>query len=260
MARSGPAKRLENLPDHGRKRDRRCREIIAAVGKHGGELRQVLPRTRRRPRRREGTASRDEDVAGRQRRAGIDQQDDALGQWRRPCQAFADARHEGGAPGKTHRHIGAKLRGEIEQLLFGHRHPPELDKLTQRRSGIGRAAAQPGCDGYMFDEADRGARRHARPVGQQACRLEHQVVGLSSQCPGQRPVEAEREAVVRPRLDLIGQIDESHEGVEQMVAVVAAADDVQPEIDLGMRRPHQIDPVFDPGAAQPPCLASAGFS
>ena len=41
-----------------------------------------------------------------------------------------------------------------------------------------------------------------------------------------------------------------------MVAVVAAADDVQPEIDLGMRRPHQHRPVRGSAAL----LASAGFS
>ena len=34
-ARRVRPKRLENLADHGRQRDRRCREIVAAVGKHG---------------------------------------------------------------------------------------------------------------------------------------------------------------------------------------------------------------------------------
>src|SRR5918993_5099606 len=44
-----------------------------------------------------------------------------------------------------------------------------------------------------------------------------------------------------------------------MVAVVAAADDVQPEIDLGMRRPHPIDPCIRSGRGSAALLGFRGL-
>jgi len=88
----------------------------------------------------------------------------------------------------------------------------------------------------MLDETDCGARRHPCPVGQQARCLQHQIVGLSRQRTRQRSIETERQAVVVPCFDLIGQVDEGHKRVELMVAVITAADDVQPRFVDGNRR------------------------
>ena len=196
------AERLENLADRG------ASEIAAAV--------RSLPRSARTPA--SSARSRHGRGAGRAaenapRRAaktsrvgsaspGLTSRTAHVGQRRRPGQAFADAGDEGGAAGKAHRHVGAQARREIEQLLFGHRHPPEVDELTQRRGGIGRSAAQARRHGYMLDEADRGARRHACPVGQQARRLQHQIVGLSRQrrrASGPSTIERQAIGMAAPR-------------------------------------------------------------
>ena len=88
----------------------------------------------------------------------------------------------------------------------------------------------------------RGARRHAGAAGQLARRLKHEIVRITVERGSRGARDGQRQGWPGGDLDLVGEVGEGNQRVEQVIAVGAAADDVQPEIDLGARERHACCP------------------
>ena len=197
-----PARLSSTRRDGGLEGDCRRRQIVAAIGQKGRETAEVAPAGRRGTGRRERPLPGGEDVAASASGgAGIDQQHRAGRQRRRRQQALADARDQRRPAGQAHRHVGTQARGEIEQLLLRHRHPPQVEQRSQRGRGIGRAAAQAG--GHRNVLGERGSRRAATrrrdppagaPPSARDCRVRPASAArkrpVERQATGDRPADA----------------------------------------------------------------------
>ena len=219
------------------------------------KLRQIAPRPRA-PARGVGerAATRCEDLARRQRDAGIDQQDRSTAAAAAPAAGARRRRNQRGAAGQAHRHVGAQRAARSNSSSTG--------RATRQRSISARSVAaasaepppRPAATGMCL--ASRSAARGATPARSASRRaaFSTRLSASSASAGGERPVDARATGGRTAGLDLVGEVDEGDQRIEQVIAVGAAADDVQPEIDLGGRRAAAQE------RAQPPCFLSAAFS
>ncbi len=70
---------------------------------------------------------------------------------------------------------------------------------------------------------------------QGTCRSEHEIVRFGGQSAGKRACHPQRKQPCRLSVYHITDFGERHKAVKQMVAVVAAAGQMQIEVDLGWR-------------------------
>ena len=128
------------------------------------------------------------------------------------------------------RQTGTSAPRREERVGAGQRRLPEAGEEAERRGGVGGAAADAGGDRERLCQAQR---RAVAGTAQRERGAEHEVVGAGAEVAGEGAVDGEREAGGGLGLEQIAEAGEDHEAVEQVVAVGAAAGDVQREVDLG---------------------------
>ena len=143
---------------------------------------------------------------------------------------LANSLHKGIASMDKERHIGAQLqaqffkRGQIQVQV------PKLVQGQQTSGRIGRAAAHAGLGRDAFFNRDVGTRGAAGVLLQQSRSACDQVVG------GQGDVEVlARNLTVGTFFKVQGvtPVDQHENGLQQMIAIVAATRDVQKQVEFG---------------------------
>ena len=121
----------------------------------------------------------------------------------------------------------------------------------QRRRRVGRAATDPSRDRQPLGQDKAPELEALDALGERARGLQHQIVADRSGRRRGRPVDGERERAPRRKGQRVADAGEHHETLDVMVAVGAAADDAERQVDLGGR------PFGARG--RPRCSAAAGL-
>ena len=112
----------------------------------------------------------------------------------------------------------------IAQVLL-----PELAPAEERGGGVARCPTESGGGGDALAEVNAGAARMVRLIPQSSKRAQGEIVRA-----GQRiVVAAQLQISGRGQGEAIGEIDGHEDGGDLMESVVAAADHLQTEIQLG---------------------------
>ena len=122
-------------------------------------------------------------------------------------------------PPPAARSSGAKTVGAREQ--------------PQRRRRIGRAAAEAGRDRNVLLKQKAPGLEPGDALAQRGERFEHQIVGNRPACGGERPGDVERGIAARLQAERVGEVGEGHQAFKLVIAVGAAAEHAQCQIDLG---------------------------
>ena len=113
---------------------------------------------------------------------------------------------------------------------------PQPAQQPQRRRRIGRPAADAGRHRQVLVQHQMRARRHAGLRRQRPRRTQHQIVGFAGEPRGERPRHLQRQRIRRRGAQRVADPGEHDQAVQQVVAVVPAAGQVQVQVDLGRRR------------------------
>ena len=103
----------------------------------------------------------------------------------------------------------------------------------QGGAGVGRAAAEPGGDGDVLFQDKAPGLEAIDARAQRGRRLEHQIVGDGPARRGKGADDLQRRIAARLEIELVGERGESHQAFQFVIAVVAAAEHAQRQIDLG---------------------------
>jgi hypothetical protein len=155
-------------------------------------------------------------------------------------QDLADTRDPGGARRQKEGNVGAEREGDLAERRLRHRAREELRQGAEHGSGVARAPAEPGARGHALRQRDARSSRPpgalqegaGRAVGEVA-RVGRDVGVVPRDFEGDSGCLAERDlqAVCKRPLRIEGQ----EQALEEVVAVGAAADDAEPEVQLGGR-------------------------
>ena len=104
----------------------------------------------------------------------------------------------------------------------------------QNGGGIGTSAAQTGAGGDAFVNADIDAPTDAS-MHLQKCRRAHREVRLRRDVQSRKTLDAA--VSTRSQVDLIAKIQELKTGLQLVITVSTASENMQKQIDLGRRRP-----------------------
>ena len=151
-----------------------------------------------------------------------------------------------GAAGEEERHVAADRRRPARPARSSPSavgRAPRLERAVDRGGGVAAAAGEARGDGDPLVEADRerrGASSRARATARRASRRSPGGRGCRRAGPGRSP---RRGACRRPRRRIdreaqpVGQAERHHDRVQGVVAVGAATDDRERQVQLGRREP-----------------------
>ena len=147
----------------------------------------------------------------------------------RRCPASCAARIE------ADRNVGAGRAGGGRRRGSRRARDVRLGEQPQRRRRIGRAAAEAGPGRQLLDRVKRPSVRPANALGERTARstrLSATAAGL----PGGRPGTARSRLAARRKRQAVAEAGERHQAFKLMIAVGAAAEDAQRQVDLGGSR------------------------
>ena len=148
---------------------------------------------------------------------------------------FADTAHDPRARIEADRHIGAgRARRRVEVRIVA-RQAVRLGDEPQRRRRVGRTAAQPGRDRQSLVETKGAEDDRRATLGKRARRLEHEIVVALTCLRRARPVHRQPELAAARKAQSVAEVGERHQAFDLVIAVVAAAQHPQRQIDLGRR-------------------------
>ncbi|HOW44982.1 MAG TPA: hypothetical protein PK919_07400 [Candidatus Aminicenantes bacterium] len=153
-------------------------------------------------------------------------------QRRQPRQLFADPLPQRRAAAQEEGHVGAEAGGHLRQLAGGEPQAEEAVEEEQHHGGVAAAAAEAGAGRYALAHEDLQAAAQPAVLGDQA-KGAGDGVGF---VPGHArvvAVQAQPRAGALAHLHAVAEADGLEDGAQRVVAVVAAAGDLQPEVDLG---------------------------
>ena len=176
---------------------------------------------------------------GRHGDAGIDQHGRQWRQSERSRQHFADAAHDARARIEAHRHVGAgRARGLVETRIVareGRLRAPTAATPRRRRPSRRRARPRPAASCPAETRRGRGLGTARQGAG----RLEHEIVGAVAGLRRARPAHRQRSSPPGDKAQAIAEIGEHDQAFELVIAVGAAAEDPQRQIDLSRRNSRQ---------------------
>ena len=159
--------RRQKIADHGQQRAGRRLEIVAAAPQPvQARLRRCRLLAPAEPLRSDGR----EHVGGRQRLAGIDQDEVEAGQAGQRLEQLAHAPHQGGPAAQADEDVAAQPQGDRGQVRRCRRQAPEPGEGAQGRRRVGRAAADARGDRQPLVEPHEDARADSHGRGQPALR------------------------------------------------------------------------------------------
>ena len=204
----------------------RLLQVIALRAQPIGECRDGGPGLRQRPHAGMiAPVQRGKDRAGGARHTWIGQDQPEGRQCGNGIDHLAHAPHPGGAAFQADRHIGAQCHhvGGV-----GHLRSAQRGQRPQHRRRIRRAAAQPRGQRQGFRQPDGGGNLRHQASGPQG-----EIVGIRRQTVREGACEAQRSPRCCVHLHQVAQFGKHHQAVEQVIAVLPTAGDVQRQIDLG---------------------------
>jgi hypothetical protein len=152
-------------------------------------------------------------------------------------QALADSLGKGGKSAHENRHIGTQRKPQPGKLLIGKAKLPEPVQRVQRCRGIGAAAAKPGAHRNPLPQPDFDPAGNTAVLLQQARTFDNEVFARGHAFITGGAMYA-RTLWKTPELQFITKVDELENRLQFVVAVIAAPRDVQHQIQLCRRRPH----------------------
>ena len=195
---------------------------------------------------------RGEHAPGRHRDPRIDQHGRERWQVERRGEYLADPAHDARARVDADRHVGAgRARRRIEARIAIE--PVDAREQAQRRRCIGGAAAEPGGNRQPLVERE-AAQAEAVDLGRErAGGLEHEIVVDGTRRGRARPAHGEPERSAGNDPQAVPHARKDHQALNGVIAIGAAADDAQGQVDLGGR-------MFDEHACSrcPPCAWGIG--
>ena len=156
-----------------------------------------------------------------------------LRQWKRLRKLLADAAHHTRPRIETNRHIGAGRTRSRLQMRIIQCELIGLRDQAQRRSTVGRAAAEPGRDGQILFEVKRAQDEIRHTRRERACRLEHEIIGVGAGLARRCAAEGQRQCAAGRKSEPVAAIGEYDQAFELVIAVGAAAKDSQRQVHLG---------------------------
>ena len=137
--------------------------------------------------------------------------------------------------GQAHRHVGAGLERDLLQALVVERKAVQGGEQAQRGRGIGRTTANAGRDREHLVEGEMAELQIADARFQELCGLEHEIVGALAAGLRHRARRRQLQFRASHQRQAIGAIGERHHAFEVVIAVDAAPDHPQGQVDLGTR-------------------------
>ena len=172
---------------------------------------------------------------GRERNAGIDEHRLKRRQRERRGQLLADAAHQARSRIEADRHVGSGRAGGLVEPQIVAREAIRTREQPQRRAGIGRTAAQSGRDRQPLIEVKSAQADVGNTRGERARRLQHEIVGARPRLRGMGPAQRERKLAARRKAQTVAEAGKRDQAFNLMVAVGAAAEYPQRQIDFGRR-------------------------
>ena len=186
-----------------------------------------------------------EHVPGGKRDARIDQHRRELRYLQRLRQHLADAAHQPRARIEADRHVGAGAPRRLEQPRIVRLQPVGAREQPQRRGGVRRAAADPRRDRQALGQRETAEREARHLLGQRARGLEHEIVVGRSRGRGGRAAHRQRQRAAGHQgqtiAETVAAVREHDEAREPVIAVGAAAEHGERQIDLGRRGFGELD-------------------
>ncbi len=105
----------------------------------------------------------------------------------------------------------------------------------QRRGRVGRAAAEPGRNRQILIEVKRAQDEPGDARGKGACGFEDEIVGVGTGLRRTRPADGQRKLVPRRQNQAVAAIGEDDQARNFVIALGAATEHPQCQIDLGRR-------------------------
>ena len=168
---------------------------------------------------------------------GRDHQDDSIGQLvLQGREQLADALAQLQAAADEEGHVGAQSRRQLLQLPGRHPGLPQLVQSPQDRRGVTGAAPQSGPCRYAFLQPDMHALISAGIFLEQlgGPQAEVALVNGNPSSGGAGDFKCYFNVGLAGQGQLVAEVDLLEEGVKQVIAVIAAADDAQAKVDLGV--------------------------
>ncbi|KMY36837.1 hypothetical protein ACH48_11545 [Aeromonas caviae] len=154
---------------------------------------------------------------------------------------------EGGLAPHEHRHVGAQLHAELGQLVFTQAGLPEVVQGHEGGGRVRRAAPDATAHGQYLLQPDMGSLRTGQPALQQSRSPDDEVLFIGHAGNGR----AQGELVAagdRLEFEPVAVVEKDEEGLQFVVAIGAAAVDVQEEVELGRGGPADRRLVVHHGA------------
>jgi hypothetical protein len=127
----------------------------------------------------------------------------------------------------------AKARSAIGKSVFQARLNPQTGR------GVRGAAADAGGDGQVFLQAQPSAGHNSGLCRQATRRAQHQIIGLRRQPAREWAGELQRQRAAGRVAQPVAHRRKYRQAVQQMVAILPLAGDMQVQIYLGRRKTAQ---------------------
>ena len=156
------------------------------------------------------------------------------------------------------RHIGAEGQADVGELRGSEVGAPEVVQGEERRGRVRAAAAEPATGRDAFAHTQIGAERRARRDLEGASGADHQI-GFGRDLRGSGET-LDAAVVAESDADGVGEVDELKDRLQVVVAVGAAARDMQKQIELRRRGPRRFRARQRRGSiARGGCAGRRGF-
>ena len=144
---------------------------------------------------------------------------------------FAHALGESRASAGEDRHVGAQAQAQGGDAVLVPAELPEMVQGQERRGGVGAAAADAAPHGQALVQPDVDALRAAGGFLQPARGAHDQVAVVRH--PGDFRVQAYLAVLAGFEMQLVAVVEELEQCLQLVIAIVAAAEDMQEQIELG---------------------------
>ena len=138
--------------------------------------------------------------------------------------------HEGRPVGQTDRDIGAEAGSNRRHRRFAQRASIGAGDQAQRRSRVGRTAAEAGGNGQLLQQTKASELDAGRADRCGFGRPDDEIV--AAQAFRERPVYVEVERRTRLKRELVAEASESHKAAQLVIAVGAPSENLERQIEL----------------------------
>ncbi len=152
-------------------------------------------------------------------------------------QRLAHAFGKGAATGDEHRNVGAEAQPQSGQALERPVQPPQPVQAEQDGRRVGTSAAQSGARRNALYDPDVRPGSAAGRLAQQSRGADRQIVFVGQF--GQPALTDDPTVVPSAQVDAVTPVQQLEYRLQQVVAVVTATVDMQPEVQLGRRSQPQ---------------------